>query len=142
TPFQKEPSKVVGVCGSDPYIAPEVLQSRRQLPYYAQVADIWSVGIMYMCMTLLKFPWRIAETENDRNYGSYIRDWPRGREKLLAQLPTLRHDGKSVIEGMVHPSSTERMTMDQVLDSDWMKEIEVCHTNCPARSHTHHMKAE
>ncbi|KAJ2750256.1 serine/threonine protein kinase, partial [Coemansia pectinata] len=125
TPFQKEPSKVVGVCGSDPYIAPEVLLSRRQIPYYAQVADIWSVGIMYMCMTLLKFPWRIADTETDRNYGSYIREWPRGRDKLFAQLPKLRHDGQKVIEGMVYPDAKGRFTMEEVMDSEWMKEVDV-----------------
>ncbi|KAJ2747935.1 serine/threonine protein kinase [Coemansia sp. BCRC 34301] len=142
TPFQKEPSKVVGVCGSDPYIAPEVLLSRRQIPYYAQVADIWSVGIMYMCMTLLKFPWRIADTETDRNYGSYIREWPRGREKLFAQLPKLRHDGHKVIEGMVYPDAKSRFTMEEVMESEWMKEIDVCHTIFPAKAHTHNMKTE
>ncbi|KAJ2823570.1 serine/threonine protein kinase, partial [Coemansia sp. 'formosensis'] len=142
TPFQKEPSKVVGVCGSDPYIAPEVLLSRRQIPYYAQVADIWSVGIMYMCMTLLKFPWRIADTETDRNYGSYIREWPRGRDKLFAQLPKLRHDGQKVIEGMVYPDAKGRFTMEEVMDSEWMKEVDVCHTIFPAKAHTHRMKAE
>ncbi|KAJ2002807.1 serine/threonine protein kinase [Coemansia thaxteri] len=141
TPFQKEPSKVVGVCGSDPYIAPEVLLSRRQVPYYAHVADIWSVGIMYMCMTLLKFPWRIADTETDRNYGSYIREWPRGREKLFAQLPKLRHDGQKVIEGMVYPDVKGRLSMEDVMDSEWMKEIDVCHTIFPAKAHTHHMKS-
>ncbi|KAJ2701013.1 serine/threonine protein kinase [Coemansia sp. IMI 209128] len=142
TPFQKEPSKVVGVTGSDPYIAPEVLLSRRQIPYYAQVADIWSVGIMYMCMTLLKFPWRIAEIEADRNYGSYIREWPRGRDKLFAQLPKLRHDGQKVIEGMVYPDTKSRLTIEEVMDSEWMKEIDVCHMISPARAHTHRMKAE
>ncbi|KAJ1667022.1 serine/threonine protein kinase [Coemansia sp. RSA 1813] len=142
TPFQKEPSKVVGFCGSDPYIAPEVVQSHRQLPYYAQVADIWSVGIMYMCMTLLKFPWRIADTEADRNYGSYIRDWPRGRDKLFAQLPKLRHDGQDVIQGMMYPEVKGRFTMDQVMESVWMKEIDVCHTGMPSKTHTHDMKPE
>ncbi|KAJ2886055.1 serine/threonine protein kinase [Coemansia asiatica] len=142
TPFQKEPSKVVGVCGSDPYIAPEVLQSRRQIPYYAQVADIWSVGIMYMCMTLLKFPWRIADIDTDRNYGSYIRNWPRGREKLFAQLPKLRHEGQKVIEGMVYPEVKGRLSMDDVMESEWMKEIDICHTSSPASSHTHRMKTE
>ncbi|KAJ2768310.1 serine/threonine protein kinase [Coemansia nantahalensis] len=141
TPFQKEPGQVVGVCGSDPYIAPEVLMSRRQIAYYAQVADVWSVGIMYMCMTLLKFPWRLADTEADRSYGSYIRDWPRGREKLFAQLPKLRHDGKSVIEGMVYPEAKGRLTMDQVADSEWMKEIDCCHAGHSAKSHVHSMQA-
>ncbi|KAJ2608574.1 serine/threonine protein kinase [Coemansia sp. RSA 1365] len=142
TPFQKEPSKVVGICGSDPYIAPEVLMSRRQLPYFAQVADVWSVGIMFMCMTLLKFPWRVADTEIDRNYGSYIREWPRGREKLFTQLPKLCHGGKEAIEGMVYPDVKGRLTMDQVMSSEWMKGISVCHINHPSKTHTHHMKTE
>lgn len=140
TPFQKEPSKVVGICGSDPYIAPEVLLSKRQIPYYAQVADIWSVGIIYMCMTLLKFPWKMADTEVDRNYGSYIREWPRGKDKLFAQLPKLRHDGQKVIEGMVYPDVKGRYQMDQVLSSRWMKEVDVCHTSCQSQTHSHHMK--
>ncbi|KAJ2709020.1 serine/threonine protein kinase, partial [Coemansia spiralis] len=139
TPFQKEPSQVVGVCGSDPYIAPEVLLSRRQIAYYAQIADIWSVGIMYMCMTLLKFPWRIADTETDRNYGSYIREWPRGREKLFAQLPKLRHGGMNVIGGMVYPDAKGRLTMDEVMDSEWMKEVDCCHPGFTATSHVHNM---
>ncbi|KAJ2289293.1 serine/threonine protein kinase [Coemansia sp. RSA 353] len=142
TPFQKEPSKVVGVCGSDPYIAPEVLMSRRQIPYFAQVADIWSVGIMYMCMTLLKFPWRIADTEVDRCYGSYIREWPRGRDKLIAQLPQLRDDGNEVIKGMVYPDIKGRLTMDQVMESKWIKNIDVCHANHLARTHAHHLKID
>ncbi|KAJ1743066.1 serine/threonine protein kinase [Coemansia sp. RSA 990] len=142
TPFQKEPSKVVGVCGSDPYIAPEVLMSRRQVPYYAQVADIWSVGIMYMCMTLLKFPWRIADTEVDRSYGSYIREWPRGRDKLFAQLPKLRHDGEDVIKGMVYPDIKGRLTMDQVMESKWMQEIDACRSSYMAHTHHHNMKID
>ncbi|KAJ2516387.1 serine/threonine protein kinase [Coemansia sp. RSA 1939] len=142
TPFQKDPSKVVGFCGSDPYIAPEVVQSRRQVPYFAQVADIWSVGIMYMCMTLLKFPWRIADTEADRNYGSYIRDWPRGRDKLFVQLPKLRHGGQEIIQGMVYPEVKGRLTMDQVVDSEWMREIDVCHPGHPAKTHVHDMKSD
>ncbi|KAJ2356149.1 serine/threonine protein kinase [Coemansia sp. RSA 2618] len=142
TPFQKEPSKVVGVCGSDPYIAPEVLMSRRQLPYFAQVADIWSVGIMYMCMTLLKFPWRIADVDVDRCYGSYIREWPRGCDRLFGQLPKLQHNGNDVIKGMVYPDTKGRLTMDQVMESKWMKEIDVCHANHLAQTHIHHMKID
>ncbi|KAJ2645476.1 serine/threonine protein kinase [Coemansia sp. RSA 1287] len=116
--------------------------SRRQIPYFAQVADIWSVGIMYMCMTLLKFPWRIADTEVDRCYGSYIREWPRGRDKLIAQLPQLRDDGNEVIKGMVYPDIKGRLTMDQVMESKWIKNIDVCHANHLARTHAHHLKID
>ncbi|KAJ1921181.1 serine/threonine protein kinase [Mycoemilia scoparia] len=138
TPFQKTLSKVTGICGSDPYIAPEVFNKNE--PYSAPTSDVWSVGIMYMCMALLKFPWRIADTKTDRNYASYIRDWPRGRDKLMGQLPDLNHDGLSVIQSMIDPSISNRCTMDDVINSEWVKDIEVCHFNHPAQNHTHNLK--
>ncbi|KAJ7905403.1 other/HAL protein kinase [Mycena olivaceomarginata] len=37
-----------GIVGSDPYLAPEVLSGE---PYDPRKTDVWSVGIMFMCMT-------------------------------------------------------------------------------------------
>ncbi|KAJ2028268.1 hypothetical protein GGH92_006944, partial [Coemansia sp. RSA 2673] len=54
----------------------------------------------------------------------------------------LRHDGQKVIEGMVYPDAKGRFTMEEVMDSEWMKEVDVCHTIFPAKAHTHRMKTE
>lgn len=45
----------IGIVGSDPYLAPEVYDARK---YDPQPADIWSLAIVFACMTLRRFPWK------------------------------------------------------------------------------------
>ncbi|KAG0148322.1 hypothetical protein CROQUDRAFT_41587, partial [Cronartium quercuum f. sp. fusiforme G11] len=45
-----------GVVGSDPYLAPEVLSQKE---YDPRLTDVWSVAIIYMCMALRRFPWKL-----------------------------------------------------------------------------------
>ncbi|KAI8867479.1 kinase-like protein, partial [Ramicandelaber brevisporus] len=54
--------KSTGVCGSDPYIAPEVLQCSGRngaVGYDASKADVWSLAIIYLAMRSCHFPWNI-----------------------------------------------------------------------------------
>jgi len=41
--------------GSDPYLAPEVYEERK---YDPTATDIWSLAIIFCCMTLRRFPWK------------------------------------------------------------------------------------
>lgn len=66
-PFEEELVKAHGICGSDPYLAPEVLTHQR---YDAQPVDIWSIGIIYCCMTLKRFPWK-APKHTDPSFKLY-----------------------------------------------------------------------
>lgn len=61
-----------GVVGSDPYLAPEVYDSEK---YDPRPTDIWSLAIVYACMTLRRFPWK-APRSTDLSY------------KLFAATPT------------------------------------------------------
>ena len=45
----------VGIVGSDPYLAPEVYDERK---YDPQPTDIWSLAIIFCCMSLRRFPWK------------------------------------------------------------------------------------
>lgn len=58
-----------GVVGSDPYLAPEVLTSLNS--YNPQPVDLWSIAIIYCCMTLKRFPWKIPNPEKDHSYKLY-----------------------------------------------------------------------
>ncbi|KAI8458884.1 kinase domain-containing protein, partial [Phakopsora pachyrhizi] len=75
TVFQYFPKKAKsfilakGVVGSDPYLAPEVVNSEM---YDPRLVDIWSIGIMYVCMSLGKFPWMLALNEKDGGYREYV----------------------------------------------------------------------
>ncbi|KAF8163221.1 kinase-like domain-containing protein, partial [Crassisporium funariophilum] len=52
----KAHTPATGIVGSDPYLAPEVLNKE---PYDPRKTDVWSVAIIFLCMVLRRFPWKI-----------------------------------------------------------------------------------
>lgn len=71
-PDQK-PTKAAGIVGSDPYLAPEVLHKD---DYDPRLADVWSVAIIFMCMVLRRFPWKIPDMKVDPSYRLYVTSHP------------------------------------------------------------------
>lgn len=55
-----------GIVGSDPYLAPEVLRNTNS--YNPQPVDLWSIAIIYCCMTLKRFPWKIPNPDTDNSF--------------------------------------------------------------------------
>lgn len=64
-PFEAGIVKAHGVVGSDPYLAPEVLSSTRD--YDPRPVDVWSIAIIFCCMTLRRFPWK-APNQTDTSF--------------------------------------------------------------------------
>ncbi|WWC65450.1 uncharacterized protein I303_108068 [Kwoniella dejecticola CBS 10117] len=62
-----------GVVGSDPYLAPEVLNKDA---YDPRLTDVWSVAIIFMCMILRRFPWKIPDYKTDMSYRLYVNTHP------------------------------------------------------------------
>lgn len=73
--------RIPGIVGSDPYLAPEVYESKE---YNAPAVDIWSLAIIFCCMTLRRFPWKIPRM-SDNSF------------KLFASEPTPKHDPKRLL---------------------------------------------
>ncbi|KAL3234549.1 Serine/threonine-protein kinase HRK1 [Nakaseomyces bracarensis] len=90
-PFEKDVTMASGIVGSDPYLAPEVLgrvshvednedeslhqhiqiDKKTGLSLYdPQCVDVWSIGIIFCCMMLKRFPWK-APRESDPNFKLY-----------------------------------------------------------------------
>lgn len=67
------PTRATGVVGSDPYLAPEVLHKP---DYDPRLADVWSVAIIFMCMILRRFPWKIPDIKLDPSYRLYVTSHP------------------------------------------------------------------
>ncbi|KAI1877178.1 hypothetical protein JX265_000048 [Neoarthrinium moseri] len=80
-PFESDIVLATGVVGSDPYLAPEVYDERK---YDPQAVDIWSLAIIFCCMSLRRFPWKVPRL-TDNSY------------KLFAAEPTPGHDPKKLI---------------------------------------------
>ncbi|ODV85489.1 hypothetical protein CANARDRAFT_28279 [[Candida] arabinofermentans NRRL YB-2248] len=70
-PFEEEIVMAHGIVGSDPYLAPEVLTSTQN--YDPQLVDIWSIAIIYCCMTLRRFPWKAPKPE-DPSFSLYCKE--------------------------------------------------------------------
>ncbi|GAA93636.1 uncharacterized protein L969DRAFT_44096 [Mixia osmundae IAM 14324] len=67
------PTMANGIVGSDPYLAPEVLG---KADYDPRAVDVWSVGIIFMCMILRRFPWKLPDTRTDASYRLYVNSHP------------------------------------------------------------------
>lgn len=57
-PFSKTLIEAQGIVGSDPYLAPEVCVFNK---YDPRPVDVWSVAMIFCCMMLKKFPWKVPK---------------------------------------------------------------------------------
>ncbi|PIA88483.1 Serine/threonine-protein kinase oca2 [Cercospora beticola] len=80
-PFEEDIVLATGVVGSDPYLAPEVYDHSR---YDPRPADIWSIAIIFCCMTLRRFPWK-APRLSDNSYRLFVSPPDPDQDKLLDQ---------------------------------------------------------
>jgi len=130
-----------GICGSLPYIAPEVLAKDQS--YDPRPLDIWSTAIVYLTMTFGGCPWQAAKTEFEY-YARFKKGWnqwleahpdgqisdgPDGHPKCgklfsLIEPPSI----KRLMLKMLHPVPAKRITIREVLKTTCIKNIACC---CP-----------
>ncbi|XP_006458201.1 hypothetical protein AGABI2DRAFT_199602 [Agaricus bisporus var. bisporus H97] len=123
----KSPTPASGIVGSDPYLAPEVLTEQS---YDPRKTDVWSLAIIFLCMILRRFPWKIPDLKVDANFRAFVNAHPdlsdkpppkKGREGgahpvhdgsalvVHAPVPPARAgstDGSASIDGDVSSTST------------------------------------
>jgi serine/threonine protein kinase len=61
-PFNKTLIELQGIVGSDPYLAPEVCVFNK---YDPRPVDVWLAAIIYCCMILKKFPWKVPKLSDN-----------------------------------------------------------------------------
>ena len=69
----KKTTLATGIVGSDPYLAPEVLSNES---YDPRKTDVWSVAIIFMCMVLRRFPWKIPDPKSDPSFRAFVNAHP------------------------------------------------------------------
>ncbi|GAV55203.1 hypothetical protein ZYGR_0AS05270 [Zygosaccharomyces rouxii] len=126
-----------GVVGSDPYLAPEVLSHTKC--YEPQCADIWSLGIIYCCMMLKRFPWKVPR-ETDDNFRLFCmpdnepHDYvasAKHHEQLLKEREEERHAKRNRDES--EPKSEPAPNQNEQHHDE-----EEHHTQNPHHHHHHH----
>ncbi|KAJ4383577.1 hypothetical protein N0V86_001631 [Didymella sp. IMI 355093] len=128
-----------GICGSLPYIAPEVLAKKG--PYDPRPLDVWSCAIVYITMTFGGCPWQAAKSEFEY-YATFKRGWqnwlkehpdgdlfegPNGYPRCgklfnMIEGPAIRH----LILRMLHPIPEKRITIRDVLNTSLIRNVDCC----------------
>jgi serine/threonine protein kinase len=82
-----------GIVGSDPYLAPEVLSKDS---YDPRKTDVWSVAIIFMCMVLRRFPWKIPDPKMDPSFSAFVNAHPDLSLKPPAKCKDERSPGRNM----------------------------------------------
>ncbi|KAL2259284.1 hypothetical protein VTK26DRAFT_7103 [Humicola hyalothermophila] len=135
-----------GICGSMPYISPEVLAKKDH--YDPRGLDVWSAAIVMLSLMFGGFLWHRAEINKENpgardNYASLVRGWEKwnakhadAEDKVITDVdypnvflfdkgvnpPALRR----VLLQMLNPDPNRRISIATVANNRWVKNIECC----------------
>jgi len=127
-PWEATVHMSTGLCGSEPYIAPEQFLGK---PYDARLVDIWACGIVYYCLHFQELPWRAAQPANDQLYQAYATACANMNPTISSCPPTINNLSpracRPVIRKMLEPDPRHRWTIEDVISHEWVKGVEVCH---------------
>lgn len=102
-PGKSSHTPATGIVGSDPYLAPEVLS---QDAYDPRKSDVWSVAIIFLCMVLRRFPWKIPDPKSDPSFRAFVNAHP----DLTVARPT--PERQSPRRGRTLPPPSSSITID------------------------------
>ncbi|KAJ2634544.1 serine/threonine protein kinase [Coemansia sp. RSA 1286] len=111
------PAQTRGICGSDPYIAPEVFEPRAL--YDPRKVDVWAIGIIYLAMVSGHFPWEVAK-DSDPNYALYLKYHGRVIDHWLPKASP----ANALIKKMMQIDPDDRPTIDIIVDDPWIVQLE------------------
>ncbi|KAK4194092.1 kinase-like domain-containing protein [Triangularia verruculosa] len=129
-----------GICGSMPYMAPEVL--KKEGDYDPRGVDVWSSAVVMLHLIFGGAIWSKAES-GDKNYDALVNGWRRWNEAhkdvdeptitemdypkvkafdFAVRPPALRR----VLLQMLNPDPDRRTSIHDVVNNRWVKNIECC----------------
>jgi serine/threonine protein kinase len=138
----KKQTMATGVVGSDPYLAPEILQTDE---YDPRKTDVWSVAIIFLCMILRRFPWTIPDPKTDPSFRAFVHAHPnlsekppqkKAIERPKAHDDAAEHDKDSVTEDKDDARSTTSSSNPATLDDRDPQRGESGHTSSDSSSST------
>jgi protein-serine/threonine kinase len=152
-----------GLCGSEPYIAPEqftpgreslvlslAASSHRTPAYDARLVDIWACGIVYYCLHFQELPWRVAQP-SDPLFQAYVvacnaKPQPSvgsnsptpPQPPLPATISNLSPRAcRPLLRKMLDPNPKLRAQIEEVMKDAWLTTVEVCTDTSKKPNHQH-----
>ncbi|KAK1954545.1 kinase-like protein [Colletotrichum eremochloae] len=128
-----------GMCGSEPYTAPEVILKEDE--YDPRGLDVWSSAVVMIYLTFGGNIWKRADTSHE-GYRLLLKGWEKWEAKhpepdaritetdyphypafdLMVSPPALRR----VLLMMLHPNPAKRASISDIANHRWVKNIECC----------------
>lgn len=107
------------VCGSPPYMAPEVVPKggftgQKTLPYEGNLVDIWSCGVVLFVLLAGNTPWDEPTTLSEEFLAYTANDFL--EDELWTQIP---HEVLSLLKGMLRVDPFQRFTLEDVRRHPW-----------------------
>lgn len=109
------------MCGSPPYIAPEVRNCVRAdrkssgAKYSADLVDIWSCGVILFVLLVGNTPWD-EPTSGSWEFQEYVRTNGHSTDVLWSKIPA---DAKSLLRGMMNIDPSKRFSFTQIRQHPW-----------------------
>ncbi|TDZ13525.1 Serine/threonine-protein kinase chk1 [Colletotrichum spinosum] len=110
------------LCGSPPYIAPEILAcSKGDKPaanagkYSPDLVDIWSCGVILFVLLVGNTPWD-EPSNGSWEYQEYVRTNGRSTDALWAKVPS---DALSLLRGMININPGKRFSFARIRQHPW-----------------------
>jgi serine/threonine-protein kinase Chk1 len=110
------------MCGSPPYIAPEVLScaktpgdNRKVAKYAADLVDIWSCGVILFVLLVGNTPWD-EPTQSSWEFQEYIKTHGRSSDPLWERVPST---ALSLLRGMMSVDPSKRFSFAQIRQHPW-----------------------
>ncbi|KAK7191080.1 hypothetical protein DPSP01_007749 [Paraphaeosphaeria sporulosa] len=110
------------VCGSPPYIAPEIVSGRRSKRkdildegYQANICDIWSCGVVLFVLLVGNTPWEEPTMRSDE-FREYVDTEGRTTDELWDKIPPAL---LSLLRGMLKLNPDDRMKLDEIRTHPW-----------------------
>ena len=128
-----------GLCGSDPYMAPEVIAKKNM--YDPRFLDVWSSAIVMIHMVFGGAIWQRAEPGHE-HYDKLVAGWAKWQKKNPEADATISENNyprcaaldfgisppalRRIIMQMLNPDPSKRVTITEVANNRWIKGIECC----------------
>ena len=97
-------------CGTPNYMPPEIVLKR---PYNGQMADLWSLGVLVYKLFCADFPFK------GKNEKDLYKSIQKGKFKMASYTPDY---AKKIIISMIDLNPRKRLSCEDVLKSEWLKE--------------------
>lgn len=122
-----------GLCGSEPYIAPEQFEAKE---YDARLVDVWAAAVVFYCMQFQELPWRVAKM-SDPTFKEFVHSY-HGSPAPSPLSNLSPRECRPLLKKMLCPDPKGRWGLDEILKDPWLQSVKLCE-NGVSSEHKHNI---